>query len=88
MCSKEINSHSIISLENRAVAAHELFGIEARVVVPTVLVESVNNSHLGLAEVEIENCEVFDNTIHFATLGNDCGGSLESPSKQDLSWCL
>ena len=73
---------------NWTVLAENSLSIPDRVIVPGIRVETVHCLHLGLAEIEVEDRDVFDEAFHSGGLGNGDGASLHGPSEENLGWCL
>ena len=76
------------SLVDGAESAESLLGEYSWVVVPSVLVEGVDDAHFCLGQGEIEDGDVLGKALNLAGLGDGRGASLYGPSEEHLSVCL
>ena len=63
-------------------------GIPDRVIVPGIRVETGHYLHLSLAEIEVEDRDVFDEAFESGGFGDGDSASLNGPSEKDLGWGL
>ena len=73
---------------NRAELAECTLGISDWVIVPGIRVQTGHCLHLGVAEVEVEDRDVFDEAFKSGGLGDGDSASLDGPSEEDLGWGL
>ena len=57
----------------------------SRIIESPILVQARNGVHFSLAQIEIEQGKVFDETLFLDSFGDDCGAALDSPSEDNLS---
>ena len=83
-----MNFKATESVVNGAELAEYSLSIPDWVIVPGICVKTVQCLHLGLAEVEVEDRDVFDEALESGGFGDGDSTSLNSPSEKDLGWGL
>ena len=83
-----MNFKATKSVVNGAELAECTLSIPDWVVVPGIRVDTVDCLHLGVAEIEVEDRDVFDEAFESGGFGDGDSTSLNSPSEKDLGWGL
>lgn len=61
-----------------------LFAENARIVEPLISIQMTDGLHFGVAQFEIEDSEIFFQTLFAIRFGNDCCSALNAPTQNDL----